>query len=163
VRLHAEKVEAAHIPVKGLLHFLGEDLSKLINLKQDRGVRVEGDDIFLNPAKILPPPKMEGKVTGVRIDADRVVLTFGSRTAGDLSPPLQADSYIYHRGGVLRFGKLIMMDADLELVGNPPHSPFDFSLPDYNRQLVAGYSKNTIARGLLVFMPDLKALPNQPR
>jgi hypothetical protein len=56
VRLHAEKVEAAHIPVKGLLHLLGEDLSKLINLKQDRGVRVEGDDILLMPAKLLPPP-----------------------------------------------------------------------------------------------------------
>jgi hypothetical protein len=73
--------------------------------------------------------------------------------------PFKAESYVYHRGGVLRFGKLTMTDSDLELVNDPPHSPFDFSLPDYNRQLVAGYSKNTVMHGLIVFMPDLSALP----
>jgi hypothetical protein len=141
VRLHAEKIEAAHISAKGLLHLFGEDLSKLINLKQDRGVRIEGNDIFLSPGKMLPPPKIEGKVIGVRIDGHRLVLTFGSADSTELTPPLKAESYIYHRRGVLRFGKLTMTDSDLELVNDPRHSPFDFSLPDYNRPLVAGYSK----------------------
>jgi hypothetical protein len=52
-----------------------------------------------------------------------------------------------------------MAGSDLELVNDPPRSPFDFSLPDYNRQHVAGYSKNTVVHGLIVFMPDLSALP----
>jgi hypothetical protein len=150
--------------VKGLLHLFGEDLSKLINLKQDRGVKLAGDDILLDPGGMLPPPRIQGKVTGVRIEGQQIVLTFGSGAVKDLSPPFKAGSYIYHRGGVLRFGKLTMTDSDLELVNDPPHSPFDFSLPDYDRQLVAGYSKNTPAHGLVVFMPDLKSLsPQSPR
>jgi len=39
------------------------------------------------------------------------------------------------RSGVLRFGKLTMTDSDLELVNDPPGSPFDFSPSDYNVSL----------------------------
>jgi hypothetical protein len=27
IRVHADKIRSAHLPVKGLLHFLGEDLA----------------------------------------------------------------------------------------------------------------------------------------
>jgi hypothetical protein len=163
VRLHAEKVEAAHVPIKGLLHFFGSDLAKLVNLKSDRGVTIDGNDILIDPSRILPPPKIEGHLNMVRVDGNRILLTFGPMTLPELRPPLQAASYIYHHGGVLRFGKLTMTDSDLELVNNPPRTPFDFSLPDYNRQLVGGYSKDTPARGLLVFMPDFSALKSEKR
>ena len=159
IRMHADKVTSAHLPVKGLLHLFGKDLSRLVNLKQDRGVRIEGDDILLDPSKMLPPPRMEGKVTAVRIEGDKIVQTFGAETGGALTPPHPAPSFLYHRGGVLRFGKLTMTDTDLEIVSDPQAPWFDFSVPAYNRQLVAGYSKNTAARGLIVFMPDFRSLP----
>jgi hypothetical protein len=155
IKLHADKVKSAHVPFKGLLHMFGEDLSKLVNIKQDRGVRLEGDDIFLNLSKILPPPRMEGKVRAVRIEGNRIVQTFGSKDVKPLDPPYKARNYIYHRGGVLRFGKLTMNEADLEIVDQKQDSPFEFSPLQYDRQLVAGYSKNTPSHGLIVFMPDL--------
>jgi len=158
IRFHAQKVSSAHIPFKGLLHLFGEDLSKVINLKRDRGVTFEGDDILLNPGRMLPPPRIEGRITAVRIEGDRIVQTFRSRDTKALVPPYKAQNYIYHRGGVLQFGKLKMTDADLEIVDQSPRTPFDFSLPDYNRQLVAGYSKNTLTHGLIVFMPDVTTL-----
>ncbi len=158
IRFHADKVSSAHVPFKGLLHLFGEDLSKLIKVKSDRGVTLEGDDILLNPSRMLPPPRIEGRVTAVRIEGDRIVQTFGSGDAKALALPFKAQNYIYHRGGVLRFGKLTMTDSDLEIIDQSPRTPFEFSLPDYNRQLVAGYSKNTPAHGLLVFMPDLTTL-----
>jgi hypothetical protein len=159
IRLHATKIASAHVPMKGLLHLFGEDLSKLVNLKQDRGVTLEGDDIILHPDRMLPPPRIQGKVTAVRLEGDRVVLTFGSDKAKALTPPYKAASYIYHRNGVLRFGKLTMTDSDLEIVSESKQNPFDFNLPEYNRQLVAGYSKNTGAYGLIVFMRDFRLLP----
>src|SRR5207248_9506698 len=61
--------------------------------------------------------------------------------------------YIYHRGGVLRFGKLTMNDADLEIVGDRP-GVFDFFQKEYLKQLVAGYSKTTAAKGLIAHMWD---------
>jgi len=158
IRFHAEKVSSAHIPLKGLLHLFGEDLSKLVNLKRDRGVALEGDNILLNPGRMLPPPRIEGRVTAVRIEGDRIMQTFRSRDTKALVLPFKAQNYIYHKGGVLRFGKLTMTEADLEIVDQTPRTPFDFSLPDYNRQLVAGYSKNTPAHGLIVFMPDFATL-----
>jgi hypothetical protein len=161
IRLHVDKIVSAHLPVKGLLHFLGEDVAKLITIKQDRGVTVEGDNILLHPDRMLPPPRIEGKVTAVRIEGDRIVLTFRSGAAKDLSPPFVTNSYMYQRGGTLRFGKLTMSDADLEIVSEAHHTPFDFSLPDYNRQLAAGYSKNTISHGLISFMRDFALLGSE--
>ena len=159
VRLHAQKISSAHVPVKGLIHLFGDDLSKLINVKRDRGVSVQGDNILIHPGRLLPPPQIEGKVTGVRIEGDRIVLTFQSTAARELDLPYKTGGYIYHRGGMLRFGKLTMTDSDLEIVSDSQQTPFDFSLPDYNRQLTAGYSKNTASHGLIVFMRDFKSLP----
>ena len=170
IRFHAEKVTSAHVPFKGLLHLFGENLSKLVNLKRDRGVTLDGDNILLNPSRMLPPPRIQGRVTAVRIEGDRIVQTFGmapsdgaksSTPAKDskaLVLPYRAENYIYQKGGVMRFGKLTMNDTDMELVDQTPATPFDFSLPDYNRQLVAGYSKNTLSHGLVVFMPDFASL-----
>jgi hypothetical protein len=65
IRLHADRVTSARVPFKGLLHLFGEDLSKLISVKRDRGIRLEGDDILLDPSRMLPPPRITGKVTAV--------------------------------------------------------------------------------------------------
>jgi hypothetical protein len=93
------------------------------------------------------------------VEGDRIIQTFETKEVKPLAPPLTVRNYIYHRGGVLRFGKLTMHDADLEIVNSSKRATFDFSLPEYNRQLVAGYSKNTPVHGLIVFMPDFGAPP----
>jgi len=159
LRLHAEKFRSAHLPVKGLLHLFGEDLSKLINLREAHGVKVLGDDIILFPDRIIPPPRIEGRVVAVRIEGDDIVQVFGSgRAAKPLSPPREAENYIYHRGGTLRLGRLTMHDADLEIVDMDSRTPFEFYFARYNEQLVAGYSKTTRSLGLVVFMPDYSML-----
>jgi hypothetical protein len=159
IRLHIDKVKSEHIPLKGLLHLFGEDLSKVINLNEARGVRLEGDDILLYPERMMPAPHVKGRISEVRVEGDNIVQVFGGgKGPGTLRLPEAAMNYIYHRGGTLRFGKLTMTDADLEIVDANPRTPFDFSLADYNRQLVAGYSKNTAAHGLVVHVPDFGQL-----
>jgi hypothetical protein len=154
IRVHADKVKAAHVPVKGLLHLLGEDLSKLVNQNAGRGMTMVGDDIILNPRTLTPPPHLEGRVTKVGIAGGKIVQVFDSgRQAAALTPPFRSDAYIYHRGGILRFGKLTMNDADLEIVGDRP-GVFDFYQREYQKQLIAGYSKNTAASGLVAHMAD---------
>lgn len=154
IRLHADKIKSGHIPVKGLLHFLGEDLSKLIKQKAARGMKVEGDDIILSPQTMTPPPHLEGRVARVGIENGKIVQYFDSgRHSPALTPPFRTAAYIYQRGGILRFGKLTMTDADLEIVGDRP-GVFDFFQREYQKQLVAGYSKNTPANGLVAHMVD---------
>ena len=159
IRLHVERLRAGHLPVKGLLHLFGEDLAKLVNANEARGVRLEHDDVILFPSRLTPPPHIIGRVTRVDLEGDRVVETFGAeQSVHSLALPRKARNYMYHYGGVLRFGKLTMTEADLEIVGIARKNRFEFCLSDYNRQLVAGYSKNTPRHGLIVYMPDYSSL-----
>lgn len=154
IRMHADKIKAEHLPVKGLLHLLGEDLSKLVNQSPGRGMKIEGDDIVLMPSTLTPAPHMEGRVTRVAIQNGKIVQYFDSgKHMPVLSPPFKTTAYIYHHGGVLRFGKLTMRDADLEIVGDR-RGTFDFFQKEYQKQLVAGYSKTTPAKGLVAHMVD---------
>ena len=154
IRVHAEKIKLAHIPVKGLLHLFGEDLAKVVNQNAGRGMHLEGDDIILTPRTLTPPPHLEGRVTHVRLAGGKMIEYFESgHQAPLLAPPFPAEAYIYHRGGVLRFGKLTMTDADLEIVGDRP-GVFDFFQKEYLKQLTPGYSKTTMANGLVAHMAD---------
>lgn len=154
IRVHSDKIKSAHIPVKGLLHLFGEDLSKLINQKAERGMRIMGDDIILTPRSLTPPPHLAGRVTRVSVADGKIVQLFDSgRHLAPLTPPLSSTAYIYHRGGILRFGKLTMNDADLEIVGNRAGT-FDFFQREYLKQLVAGYSKATPTGGLVAHLVD---------
>ena len=56
-----------------------------------------------------------------------------------------------------------MRDADLQLIDADPRDPFDFFPARYNAQLVAGYSKNTPAKGLKTYMPDFDDLQKSGR
>ena len=154
IRVHADKIRAGHSPVKGLLHLFGEDLESLVKNTEGRGMKVEGDDIILIPRALTPAPHMIGRVTRVGIENGKIVQVFDSgRRPATLQPSFRTSAYIYHRGGILRFGKLTMNDADLEIVGDKP-GPFEFFQREYEKQLVAGYSKNTPAKGLVAHMAD---------
>jgi hypothetical protein len=151
------KIKSAHLPVKGLMDLMGAKLADVINLNQSRGVQVKGDSIILFPARIIPPPRIEGRITHVRLEREEIVQVFGEpqeEQVGALAPSVETRNYMYFRGGSLRFGKLTMRDADLEIIDTNAADPLDFNLREYTRQLVAGHIKYTPSLGLLVFMPD---------
>lgn len=149
IRIHSNKVRAAHLPVKGLMDLLGVNISDLINTNKVRGVRAEKDDLLINPEEILPLPKIEGRLTSIELKGNSIVEHFGGRV-----PALPPGNYMTYRGGRLRFGKLTMDDTELVLIDMDQRDPFDFYLSHYREQLVAGYTKTTPAFGLRVFMPD---------
>lgn len=76
---------------------------------------------------------------------------------------------MYFRKGILRFGKLTMTDADMLIIDDDVSDRFDFSLPRYFEQLVAGTHRTTPADGLVVHMPDRndmvarRAAPPRPK
>jgi hypothetical protein len=113
---------------------------------------------------------MTGHLTAVRIDADRLVEVFGSpaHTTSPVAPDRTAARFLRFRGGTLRFGRLTMTDAELDIVSDgAPQDAFEFSLPHYLTQLEAGYSKLTASGGLVVHMPSyhaagVPAAPHRP-
>ena len=153
IRIHPTRIKAAHLPVKGLMKLFGVDMAKLINTRNTRGISVDDNDIILDPAQALPPPKMRGRVTAVRIQGDQIIQMFGTEKS-ELAKKPSSSNYMAYRGGVLRFGKLTMQDTDMRLIDADPSDPFDFSPDHYKDHLVAGYSKTTASGGLVVYMPD---------
>jgi hypothetical protein len=157
IRLHSEKIRALHLPVKGLMDLLGLDIADLIKNGKVRGVQVEKDDLILDPGEILPPPRISGHVTAIRMEAGNIVLIFGQPDKYHWIR-VPAKNYMAYRGNRLQFGKLMMSDTDLLLVDPDPRDPFDFYLDHYKEQLIAGYSKTTESLGLRVYMVDFNKL-----
>lgn len=153
VRIHPTQIKAAHLPVKGLMKLFGLDMAKLINTRHTRGISVDDNDIILDPGQMLPPPRMRGRITSVRLEGDQIMQTFGAEKAHTVNNATRSN-YMAYRGGVLRFGKLTMTDADMRLIDADPSDPFEFFPEHYKDQLMAGYSKTTASGGLLVYMPD---------
>jgi hypothetical protein len=157
IRLHAEKIKALHLPVKGLMDLFGLDIADLIKNGKVRGVQAEKDDLILDPGEILPPPQISGHVTAIRLEGNNIVQIFGEpQKYAWIRVP--AKNYMAYRGNRLQFGKLLMTDTDMVLIDPDPRDPFDFYLDHYKEQLVAGYSKTTPAFGLQVYMVDFNKL-----
>jgi hypothetical protein len=157
LRLHSEKIKAMHVPVKGLMGLFGIDLGGLIKEGKVPGVRAEEDDLILDLEQILPPPHIEGKVVSVRMEGEKIIQIFGG---SDVKPVknIRARNYMAYKNNRLRFGKLVMNDADLILIDMDPNDPLDFYLEHYKEQLSAGYTKTTLDSGLRVFIKDFNKL-----
>jgi hypothetical protein len=162
VRVHTAKVKAVGIPVKGLMDLLGIDTSNLLSTKKVEGVSVDKDDLILDPELILPPPQIRGTLVSIELKNGAIDLKFDAGRKGPDQPDIATScggrNFVAIKGGTLRFGKLTMNDADIEIVDSQPADPFDFSLDHYVQQLAAGYAKITMKGGLCAHVPDFNKL-----
>jgi hypothetical protein len=153
LRVHPEKTKTAGVPTAGLMHLFGIELDNLVHANPAGGIRIEGNDLLLDPGRLLPAPATTGHLASAHVRDNHLVQIFGR---GAARRPKGGGNYIWFRGGTIRFGKLTMSDADLQLIDMQPGDPFDFYSANYNAQLVAGYSKNTPQHGLRTYMPDYR-------
>jgi hypothetical protein len=158
IRVHPSSVRLCGADGLALLHALGLHLSDMLDLRGAKGVRAEGNDLLLDPFQILPPPRISGPLTAVRIQGGEMIQVFGREAAEPPPPPEPAEAWVYFGGGTLRFGKLFMVDADMEAIDTDASDPFDFYLDYYNSQLVAGYHVTTRRGGMVAYFPDFSDL-----
>ncbi|HJW96456.1 MAG TPA: hypothetical protein VJ901_22795 [Thermoanaerobaculia bacterium] len=165
IRLHPTKISICGINGLGLLKAVGMTMEKMLTLPKDRGVSAEGNDLLLDPSHLLPPPQIELKLSGVRIEGNELIQEFD---AGMHLPPIvprhpNEKNWMYYRHGTLRMGKLLMVDADMEVTDTDPSDPFDFFIDRYNDQLVAGFSRNQPNYALFVYMRDFEDVGTPPK
>lgn len=161
LRLHATRVKIFGVNGLALMRALGLSLAKMIDLSKAHGITAEGNDLFLDATALLPPPRIQGRITAVRLAGDELVQVFGSPADSTTTPPPMdpgVANYMLYRGGTLHFTKLLMSDAEMLVVDEDPSTPFDFDNPRYRAQLVAGHSRTLPDMGLEVWMPDARAL-----
>jgi len=165
MRIHPTKLDICGINGLGLLKAVGMTMQKMLTLPKDRGISAEGNDLLLDPNRALPPPRVELQLVAVRIEGDELVQVFDAgRHLPQLRLPHPEESNtMLFRGGTLRMGKLLMVDANMQVADTDPSDPFDFNIDRYNEQLVAGFSRNQPDFGLLVYMRDFNDLGTPPR
>jgi hypothetical protein len=160
IRLHPVKTRILGVDGNGLMRAFGLTLQKILDLSKAKGVTVKGNDLFLDPVRILPPPAIEGHITAIRVEGDQLVQTFG--TVAEATPLPRPDSsaaaYMFFKNGTLHFGKLLMLDAEMQIVDLRPTGFFNFDLDKYKDQLVAGYERTLPDLGLEVYMLGLDKL-----
>ncbi len=62
LKLHTTRISAGKLPVKKVLDLFGVELSDVIKSQESKGLKVVEDDFILDPEKLLPPPRMRGRV-----------------------------------------------------------------------------------------------------
>jgi hypothetical protein len=165
IRIHPTKIDICGINGIGLLKAVGMTLQKMLKMPEERGIKAEGNDLLLDPQRALPPPQVELHLVAVRVEGDELIQVFDAgRHLPELTlPHPEEKNTMYYRGGTLRMGKLLMVDADMQVVDSDPSDPFDFNIDHYNDQLVAGFVRNQPNYGLLVFMRDFSDLGKPAR
>jgi hypothetical protein len=165
IRIHPTKIDICGINGIGLLKAVGMTLQKMLTLPKDRGISAEGNDLLLDPVRALPPPQVDLHLVEAHVEGDELIQVFDARRNLPelVLPHPEEKNTMYFRGGTLRMGKLLMVDADMQVADTDPSDPFDFFIDRYNEQLVAGYSRNQSNYGLLVFMRDFDDLGKPPR
>jgi len=162
IRIHPTKMSICGLNGLGLLKAVGMTLEKMIGkqLPHEHGVSADKNDLLMDPGKMLPPPDTELHLVAVSVEGDELMQTFDAgRHLADLpNPHPEEPNYMYYRGGTLRMGKLLMVDADMFVVDTDPSDPFDFFIDRYNDELVAGFSRNQPNYALFVFMRDFDDL-----
>jgi hypothetical protein len=167
IRIHPTKMDICGLNGLLLLKAVGMTLEKMIGkqLPADKGVSAEGNDLLMDPNKMLPPPKIVLSLVDVKIEGDELMQIFDAgKHLAPLQPPHPEEkNWMYYRHGTLRMGKLLMIDADMEVTDTDDTDPFDFLIDKYNDQLVAGWERNTPSYGLYVFMRDWSDLGSPPK
>ncbi|HUN61020.1 MAG TPA: hypothetical protein VMU53_03470 [Candidatus Sulfotelmatobacter sp.] len=156
IRVHTEKITALKIPVKGLMGLFGVDLANVVNTNKIAGIDTDKNDLMMDLGSLLPPPHIRGKLTGVRIEPNGIVTTYGD--GGKSLPAREDPSYMAFAGSRVQFGRLVMDPSDLTVLDLDGKGTLEWDQDHYKEQLEAGYSKITPTFGLRAYAKNYSQL-----
>ncbi len=112
--------------------------------------------MYVDALNITPPPKLVGKLLDAKanVSTNSVDLTLGEEKPANVKYTLlvpDAKNFIYIFQGSLIFGKLLALDANLQLVDANPADYLDFYLKKYLLQL---------SRSAIRMKPDASLIVN---
>jgi hypothetical protein len=147
-------LKAGGVPTRGLMKAFDVRLEDVFQPKEGGALEVRGDRLLIDPLGGLKAPRVDGKVSAVRVDESGLVLTLGDPPDRDPDAP---NGLRIHEGTV-DSGKMTMHDVDLHLIDLTPEDPLDLHLKDFQKQVLQGYSKPQRDGGVKVYLPDYEDL-----
>ncbi len=154
--LEAEKITSLGNPyTKSLLAAVGLNMQKLIKVPKNRGLVLKDNRIIIQPFRIFPPPRIGGYLSRLKIADGKLHLFFENSFKVDFPPlPTRASNYIFLYQGDVKFGKLLMVDARMQMVDPDPKDPLDFYLKGYFKPLTRGKSIIKADKSVVAYVPD---------
>lgn len=162
--LKAYKIKSMGLPfVKNLMDMSGIKLSTLLSIEPGRGVSIEQNTMYVDALNITPPPKLTGNLLDAKVNVSTncVDLTMGEEKPAKVEYTLlvpNAKNYIYIFHGSLIFGKLLALDANLQLVDANPADYLDFYLKKYLLQLSKSAIRMKSDASLIVDIVDYQSI-----
>lgn len=154
-RLTPRKISSLGVRVDGLLALVGLDLARVLKARAEKGVVIEGNDVILDPSKMLPPPKLLGPVKSIRVINGEFEYMLGQGETRALPAlPVQTSNWIALWGGAVRVNSVTAYDAKVQLVDANPADPFFYALDFYRESLEAGFVVAGRDGRLVAYVPD---------
>lgn len=161
IELVPHEIKAGALPVDRLLGLLGLELARFMPTHGVRAMSFVGDRVYIDPLGMFPAPRATGRLVGVEVTGDHMVMIYDDGTPA-YTPPLvepDADSYLAMVGHDLLVGKITMKDICVQLVPLDAASGWvELSLPHYRQQLANGESHLDHADRLLYRLPPASGL-----
>src|SRR5690348_10326202 len=151
-------IDGDHVKVLGVLGVTNLlktgplQLEHLISLPPNQSLMVDGNRIMLKPFSLFPPPRINGRIASVAVDADMIRLGFAG--AAIPAPTSSAKNYVYLKGGESQFGGFCMQQTDILIVDQHPEDIFSFSLRHYTDMVPKSRIETDDLRSARITMPD---------
>jgi len=157
-KLTPRTIRSLGVRVDGLMALVGLDLANLLKARAEKGVVIEGNDVLLDPSKMLPPPKLLGPVKSIRVVNGEFEYLLGKGEPRALPAlPIQTPNWIALWGGAVRVNSVTAYDAKIQLVDANPADPFFYVLDFYRESLEAGFVVSGRDGRLVAYLPDANA------
>jgi hypothetical protein len=144
------------IPATKIIKFEPLQLQHLISIPPNKSLMVDANRIMVKPFGLFPPPRINGKMSGVTVEKDVIRLEF----AGDPipAPASSAKNYVYLKGGTSQFGGFRMLETDILILDQDQDDAFVFSLLHYADMIPRSTIEVSGMRSARVTMPDFQGI-----
>lgn len=158
IRLIPRVIKSMGLRVDGLMSLIGLEMAKLLKMREEKGLILQGNDIVMDMSRLIPPPQLVGRVVavGIQNNALRVEMDDGkARPWPEDLPYPQARSTLLMWGGDVLINSVLNINAKMQVLDASPSTPMVFALDRYREQLEAGVVTPTRAGHLIAFVPDV--------
>jgi hypothetical protein len=163
IELIPDRIVALGLPSQGLMKLIGLEMGKMVQVREGRGLAIEGNSVIMDPTKMLPAPAISGRVTNVNVAPDprdgvmKLQISFGGGAQAvrdEKLPAPNAPNYLHVFGGNVRFVNTFNVFTNLQIVDADPSDLFDFYLAEYGIQMQAGLIVLSPQGWTQTIMPD---------
>ena len=141
------------LPATKLVRWTPLHLDRLITIPPNKSLLIDGNRIMVKPFGLFPPPRINGRMSGVTMDSNGIRLSFAGQPIQ--APVSAARNYVYLRGGTSQFGHFRMVDTDVLIVDQNQADPFRFSLKHYADMIPRSVIEVHDTNSVRITMPDL--------